>query len=338
MAVSSKFQPSETSLIKKSIEDVRQLLQKTYRRWLNRRIPPSNKVVLNHQRIFILPSKQGIYYGLVIIALFIGGVNYQNSLILALCFLLASVGQLATLLTYRNLSGLCIQASHTENSFAGDKAAFYLSLSRLGKRRYEALKITWDGSVPQIVDLLDNVEAPVKVFIPVASRGVFKPGRLKIESYYPLGILRTWTLIDMDMECLVYPKPIFVDWINQGGHQSIEGELVNNTGDDDFDGLRKYVAGDSLKQVAWKNLARGQGLHTKSFVGYADETVWLDWHYFAGKDPELRVSALCYWVLKLSESQQCYGLRLPAGEIKPANGLTHKKQCLEALALFNSSS
>lgn len=335
MAVSSKSQVNNTFFIKKPIEDSKRFLQKTFRSWLDRRIPPSNKVVLNHQRIFILPSRQGIYYGLVIIALFIGGVNYENSLILALCFLLASVGQLATLLTYRNLSGLCIQAGHTENSFAGDKAAFNLSLSRLGKRRYEALKITWDGSVPQTVDLLDNINASVKIFIPVERRGVFKPGRLKIESYYPLGILRTWTLIDMDMECLVYPKPIFVAWINQGGQQSIEGELVNNTGDDDFDGLRKYVAGDSLKQVAWKNLARGQGLHTKAFMGYADQTVWLDWHYFADKDPELRASALCYWVLKLSESKQSYGLRLPDGEIKPANGLAHKRQCLEALALIN---
>ncbi len=334
MAVLSKSRPNQSALLTKLIAGIAQATRKTYRRWLNRRIPPANLTVLNHRRIFILPGKQGIYYAAVVVALFVGGVNYQNSLILAMCFLLASLGQLATLLTYRNLSGLSIQATHADNAFAGDKAAFYLTLSRLGERRYEALRIIWDGSVPQVVDLLDNVDAQVKVFIPVTRRGIFKPGRLKIETYYPLGILRAWTLIDMDMQCLVYPKPIAVDWINQHGQQSSIGELTSHTGDDDFDGLKKYVAGDSLKHIAWKTLARGQGLHTKSFVGYVDETLWLDWDYFAGKDTELRLSALCYWVLKLSETTQSYGLRLPGCEIQPASGLAHKVRCLEALALF----
>jgi len=319
------------------IENIKKPVFAIYRRWLNRRIPPANKITLNHQRIFIMPSKQGIFFALLVIALFFGGVNYQNSLILAMCFLLASLGQLATLHTYRNLSGLNIHAGHSENAFAGDKAAFYLTLSRMGKRRHEALKVTWEGSVPQILDLLDNVEAQAKIFIPVENRGAYKPGRLKIETYFPMGILRAWTLIDLDMECLVYPKPIFVDFINESSQQNMDGKLMNTTGDDDFDGLRKYVIGDSLKQVAWKNMARGQGMHSKTFIGYVDETIWLDWHCFSGKETELRLSALCYWVLKLSETNQLYGLRLPEKEIRPEAGLAHKVRCLETLARFNSS-
>ena len=319
------------------IETIKTPVLTIYRRWLNRRIPPANKITLNHRRIFIMPSKQGIIFALLVIGLFFGGVNYQNSLILAMCFLLASLGQIATLHTYRNLSGLCIQAGHSDNAFAGDKAAFYITLSRMGKRRYEALKITWEGSVPQVLDLLDNIEAKAKIFIPVENRGLYKPGRLKIETYYPMGILRAWTWIDLDMDCLVYPKPIFIDFINESTQQSMDGLLTNATGDDDFDGLRKYVIGDSLKQVSWKNMARGQGMHTKTFVGYADETIWLDWHNFPGKETELRLSALCYWVLTLSETNQYYGLRLPEKEIQPATGLAHKVHCLETLAGFKSS-
>jgi len=318
-------------------ENIKTPVLTIYRRWLNRRIPPANKITLNHQRIFILPSKNGIFFTMLVIALFFGGVNYQNSLILAMCFLLASLGQLATLHTYRNLSGLCIQAGHSDNAFAGDKAAFYITLSRMGKRRYEALKITWEDSVPQVLDLLDNVEAQAKIFIPVDIRGAYKPGRLKIETSYPMGILKAWTLIDLDMECLVYPKPIFIDFMNESSQQSMEGMLTNASGDDDFDGLRKYVIGDSLKQVSWKNMARGQGMHSKMFVAYAEETIWLDWNYFPNKETELRLSALCYWVLKLSETNQLYGLRLPDNEIQPATGLAHKIRCLETLARFNSS-
>ena len=319
------------------IENIKNPVLTIYRRWLNRRIPPANKIILNHRKIFIMPGKQGVFFALLVIALFFGGVNYQNSLILAMCFLLASLGQIATLHTYRNLSGLCIEAGHSDNAFAGDKAAFYITLSRQGKRRYEALKVTWEGSVPQILDLLDNIEAHAKIFIPVDNRGPYKPGRLKIETYFPMGILRAWTVIDLDMECLVYPKPIFIDFLNVSSQQSMEGTLTNAKGNDDFDGLRKYVLGDSLKQVSWKNMARGQGMHSKTFVAYADETIWLDWFCFPGKETELRLSALCYWVLKLSETNQLYGLRLPEKEIQPATGLAHKIRCLETLARFNSS-
>lgn len=333
----TKIQPSHDSTIGSFYQKSQQILRKTYLGWLNRRIPPSNKVILNHQKIFIFPGTLGFYFVFVVIALFLGGVNYQNSLVLGLCFLLASLGQLATLHTYRNLSGLCIQSGHTENSFAGDKAAFYLTLTRLGKRRYEALKISWEDSVPQMADLLDNVEAQIKFFIPVNKRGVFRPGRLKIETFYPFGILRAWTWIDLDTRCLVYPKPIRMDFISHDGHINSEGIITGYAGDDDFDGLRKYQQGDSLKQVAWKNFARGQGMHSKTFVAYADEAIWLDWNYFHGKESEMRLSALCYWVLKLSEANHVYGLRLPEIEIKPDKGQAHKTHCLETLALFNTT-
>ena len=75
-------------------------LRDLYERWLSRRLPRSGRVVLNQKRIFIFPTGYGFFYLLVASLLFIGGINYENNLILALSFLLASLFLVAILHTY----------------------------------------------------------------------------------------------------------------------------------------------------------------------------------------------------------------------------------------------
>ena len=42
---------------------------------------------------------------------------------------------------------------------------------------------------------------------------------------------------------------------------------------------------------------------------------------------------LCHWVIDLSEKQQPFALRLPAGLFGPDSGQAHRDACLRALAL-----
>ena len=64
-----------------------------YERWLTRRLPAARQIVLNQKRIFIFPTGYGFFYLLVAGLLFIGGINYENNLILALSFLMAKIGR-----------------------------------------------------------------------------------------------------------------------------------------------------------------------------------------------------------------------------------------------------
>lgn len=74
-----------------------------FNRWLNRRMPPANSITLNQRKIFILPTRQGLIFALLVCAMVMAGINYQNSLVFALAFLLASLFMVAMLHTYRNL-------------------------------------------------------------------------------------------------------------------------------------------------------------------------------------------------------------------------------------------
>ena len=306
-----------------------------FNRWLNRRMPPANSVTLDQKKIFILPTRQGIYFALLVCAMVMAGINYQNSLVFALAFLLAGLFMVGMLHTYRNLSGLTLVAEPARPTFAGDDAEFTIVLKRLGDRTYESLQVGWDPAFLAVADLLEGQEDRVKSYVKAKKRGRLNPGRFLIQTNFPLGLFRAWSWVDLDMLTLVYPKPIpGGDLPASDSTSDEEGELVLRDGAEDFYGLREYQPGDPIRHIAWKAFARSETLMTKQYAAYADRRVWLEWDHFPGMDRENRLSRLCYWVLRLNSSNDEYGLRLPGIEIEPARGESHRESVLKALALF----
>lgn len=305
--------------------------------WLSRRVPADNSIRLHQGNIFILPTREGLYFTAVMLLMVLAGINYQNSLIFALAFTLVSLFMVSILHTFRNLSGVVIQGRNARPAFAGEDAEFTVVVSRHGKRTYEALMLGWDPQMMQSVDLIEVREARVRLFVPTSTRGRFNPGRMLVQTNYPVGLFRAWSWVDLDMSTLVYPRPVFAGDIPTALTNNGDGESVKREGADDFHGLRDYRDGDPLRHVAWKSYARTGELQIKEFAALVDRRVWLDWHQFAGMDRENRLSRLCYWVLQVSRGNDEYGLRLPGMEIEPARGPEHRERLLQQLALFESS-
>ncbi|MGL6165381.1 MAG: DUF58 domain-containing protein, partial [Aeromonas veronii] len=76
------------------------------RRWLKRRIPPARQITLGTRSLFILPTRMGLLYLLVLLAIYLLGTNYQNNLVLLVAYCLGSLFMAAMWLTHRNLLGL----------------------------------------------------------------------------------------------------------------------------------------------------------------------------------------------------------------------------------------
>ncbi len=134
-----------------------------FRSWLNRRVPPEKVISLNLRNIFILPTRQGVYFSLLMILILIAGINYQNSLAHALAFLLMSLFMVSMLHTYRNLSGLVIVAGKAGEVFAGDEVDFTITLSCADGRRHEALTVYWLEDLSTPADLIDKSTVAFKV-------------------------------------------------------------------------------------------------------------------------------------------------------------------------------
>lgn len=305
-----------------------------FRRWLDRRLPMMRSVTLDQRRIFIFPSRPGLWFMLLLLLLLIAAINYQNNMAFALVFLLASVFIVSILHTFANLSGLTISAQRAIPVFAGDNASFELLVAGRPGQAYFDVNLNWAGSEVCSVSLFDRNEQAVNLHMMMLRRGRFRPERLLVETFYPVGLLRAWTWLALDFEVLVYPRPQKSPLVHQAtAEDKDEGDIIPVAGSDDFYELAEYKAGDSLKHVFWKGYAKDQSLQTKHYVAYREQQRWLDWRQFSG-NTEQRLSKLCYWVLQLEKSHDDYGLRLPGVTIAPAHGSQHQTRLLTELALF----
>jgi uncharacterized protein (DUF58 family) len=273
----------------------------------------------------------------ILIVLWTLGTNYQNNLILGLSLLLASLFVLAILRTHENLSGLDVEFIDAEPGFAGQEAAFQFDLVNASRRPRDALCLTWQNELPAwgFVDAESRQRVPVPAR--AVKRGFLQPGRLCIETVYPLGLLRCWTWLQMDARAVVFPPPENLrELLPQSVQDESGGEAspIVTRGADEFAGLREYRAGDSLKHIAWKQFARDQGLLSKSYSSELSTEAWLTWESTAGLTVEQRLSVLCYWVLHYDQLGGVYGLSMPGRRIEPGSGPEHKHEVLTALALY----
>jgi uncharacterized protein (DUF58 family) len=312
------------------------VFKKSYQRWIAKNIPPRDSITLNRKNIFILPSKNGLFFIGCSIVIFIAAINYAASMAFGLAFLMISIFILSILYCFNNLNQLTLKSQPALPVFCGDDINFKVLLSRNPKRKHESLQLNFPESLISDVDLVLEDKVGANVFTPALKRGEYRAPRLRITTLYPLGLCRAWSVIDLNLKCLVYPKPIpfVLDHFDSGGSTADESAISRN-GSEEFYGLRDYVPGDSMRQIAWKNVARGQGMQVKQFVDYVDNRTWLDWDMFYGFGLEDRLSRLCYCVLKLSQTNDAYGLKMPGVEVAPNTGPEHKRKLLKILALFN---
>lgn len=307
-------------------------------RWLLKRIPPGPGVRLNQRRIFIMPTAVGMSFLVALLLMLLAAINYENSLAYALTFLLGSVFVVAILHTWRNLAGLELQAGPAEAVFLGEQACLRVRLESRG-RLYQAVSVGWPKSGLQLVDVPAAGTCELQLSLPTERRGWLRPGRLRVESRFPLGILVAWSWVDLQLAALVYPRPLAGDLPRAVGldEESGEGSRAQGSGIDDYQGLRPWQPGDSRKRLHWKAYSRGQGLLVKDFTALSGEDPLLDFDELAG-DIESRLSLLCHWVVELSSRQQPFALRVGETTIEAAVGVEHRNRCLRVLALFGQQS
>jgi uncharacterized protein (DUF58 family) len=299
---------------------------------------PTTSVVLVQRRIFILPSRHGLLFVAALGLMLSGSINYNLSLGFILTFLLAALGVNGILHTFRNLARLRIAAGRVRPVFAGDTARFTLIIDNPSALDRYAIGIARDKRELLYTDAPALQSTVVGVPVTAPARGVLRPGRLTIFTNFPLGLCYAWAYAELDMHCIVYPRP-------ESGRVPLPPFATNDAtgithgaGQEDFAGLRSYHPGDSPRHIAWKAAARGEALLTKQFSGRAASELWLDWR--ATPDTlglEARLSRLARWVVDAHAAGLSFGLRLFAMTIPPAPGDTQRDRCLEALALYKAA-
>ncbi len=313
-------------------------LRQTISQWIFRaHVPETPPVTLVQRRIFILPTRHGYFFAVTLLLLLVASINYSLSLGFVLTFLLGGMGGVAMLHTWRNLAHLRLRPGRCEPVFAGQTANFVITVETPSQTRF-SIAARRTEEEPVYVDVTAREVASLVMPLAPTRRGIARCGRVEVFTRYPLGIFHAWSYVDFDLAVLVYPRPDPDAGSPPAQSRSESEEGIPIAGDEDFNMLRAYRAGDPPRQIAWKALAREQELLTKEFSATASSELWLDWDEAAAADVEARLSILCHWVLQADSFGQAYGLRLPGVSIPPAHGEAHRARCLEALALFGLGS
>jgi hypothetical protein len=323
--------------------------QRKFNQWLVQRIPCSLEHHLSNRNVFILPTKFGVSYLFFVVLLFLLATNYQNNLIMMLSYLLASLFISAMLHSFYNLSDLKLIAQRKVYGFAN--STIYLPIQLISNKTRYALSFSFNGHNRAFLAIINKEHknddvSDVLVPFYAESRGVFPSSRIKVISEYSLGLFSCWTRLDFSSQFIVYPKKqaIQLEQINSIIGSENNEITMNVSRGDDFYQLKSYQQGDSLAQISWKHVAKGQGWLTKIQQQPQSWQQWLRLLNMPTADIEEKLSYLCYLVQEYTKKNITFALDLCVSEqenveqghikILANNGKEHGQKCLLALAKF----
>ena len=318
---------------------MRHQLHETFVRWALRVRPPEPApIILSQRRVYVLPTRAGLAYAAALGVILLGAMNYNLSLGHALVFLLAGLGVVAILHTFRNLVLIVLSPGRCEPVFAGNPAQFSLVMENRRPDARISLSLSIGDQDPLEVDIDARSSLVANLGFPTTRRGWLAMPRVTIETTWPLGLVRAWSYAVPELNCLVYPAPAAKAPPLPWGGDGTRGSIRDGRGADDFSGLRKHQVADAPRHIAWKAVARQQDgpLLTKLFAGASAQQIWLDWNDLSEtSDGEQRLSILARWILDADAAGLAWGLRLPALQLAPDSGQTQLAAGLRALALHD---
>ncbi|GMV76221.1 MAG: hypothetical protein AMXMBFR78_31700 [Rubrivivax sp.] len=317
-------------------------LRKRLRQWWLARLPASDSWTLTQRNIYILPTRAGFVFALVLVLMLLASINYQLNLGYALSFLLAGAGLVSMHLTHGTLRGLTLHLRPVPAVFAGDAALLEVVLTnRGGERHGVGLHFEDRGRHgPSFVwtDIPAQGQASAHVSIVPPRRGLHPVPVLVVQTLFPFGLFRAWTLWRPAATVLAWPRPESpAPALPQPAAQADEqaARPLHGSAGAEFDGVRAWRRGDSLRQVLWKKVARSGELVSRDTAGQASRELRLDWASTRGGEAEQRIARLAAWVLEAERQGHAFGLSLPGRELPSGRGELQRRAALQALALWS---
>lgn len=308
--------------------------------WWQGRLTAADAVLLTQRNVYILPTRAGLMLALTLGVLLIASINYQLNLGYLFTFLLAGCAAAGVWVGHGTLRGLGLKLLPPQPVFAGQPAFLDVRLSSARAAPRHAIGLAVMGAGREDArwawaDVPARGEAALQTSFCPARRGLHAAPLVVVQTLFPLGAFRIWTVWKPAAQVLAWPAPevnappLPVGEARAGAGQAASRERAPG----EFDGVRPWQRGDTLRQVVWKKFAKSGELVSRDAQHLQRQQLWLDFARTGAPDAESRLSRLAAWVLAADARQLEYGLRLPGLEIEPDSGAAHKLRCLRALAL-----
>ncbi len=311
-------------------------LRARLQRWWLSRLPLSDHIRLTQRNVYILPTGPGLMLGATLLLLLISSINYQLNLGYVLTFLITGCALVAMHVGHGTLRGLDLHLKAPEAVHAGQEACVAVSLHNHQKRGRYAIALGWnDHGHPVWLNVEAQGHTQASLRFKASHRGLHTLPTVLVSTLFPLGCFRVWSLWRPGAKLLVYPQaearapalPLSAQ-DGVGVH-----ELAATQAAQELDLLRPYRAGDPLKSIVWKKVARSGELISREAQSKQRPSLWLSLQLTGASSLEAQLSRLCAWLLEAERQNLRYGLRLQQQELAPSSGPAHLALCLRTLAL-----
>jgi uncharacterized protein (DUF58 family) len=314
-------------------------LRRRLQAWFESRLPRSDTWTLTQRNVYIVPTRAGFMFALVLFVMLLAAINYQLNLGYVLTFLLAGAGFVSMHMTHNTLRGMTLHLKPPAAGFAGEALTLEVVLAS-PKRALHGVGVGFEHAADRSHDVFVDVPALGQSVAHLAlvppRRGWHEVPTLRVQTLYPLGLFRAWTVWRPAARALAWPSPERPA-APLPAAPALSGESAVRRASDsgEFDGVRSYRRGDALKRIVWKKVAKGGDLVSRDHAASVQQELWLDWQQTQASGTEPKLSRLAAWVLAADAAGVAHGLRLPGVEVPPGSGATHKRASLDALAMWS---
>ena len=177
------------------------------------------------------------------------------------------------------------------------------------------------------------------VFVPEC-RGELEFASLRVSTRFPFGLFVKSVELEAKQGALVYPAlaPISHALVDQGSRQETDQHSGRSPTGDALSGLREFVRGDSTARVHWRRSVRSGRLVVGEREGHTAAEVEI----LLLVSPEMvrgavegRISKAAAELVMHLDAGHRVSLRTRSVRFAPATGLSHRRDRLRFLALFD---
>ncbi len=280
-------------------------------------------------RAYIVPSVLGLILILITIGIFGLGTFHHNSVLSFLSFLLSIFFIVGMIQSNQNLADLLIENLSMPPTAAHTETTVHLGLQNSGKDSSYLIRGNLEqlkAHSPEFEEIPAQSLAPLTFRIRAPKRGIYPHPSARIHSAFPVGLFYTWRRKKFEGQWIVYPEP--------AGNPRLPSQKEEL--DDDFQGHRKKLQGESDTRVDWKAHARGHPGLVKEFESSTVEHESLQWDDLDESDVERKLSQMALWVLTAHQLGKTYSLQLPKQKIDSGSGDAHFRNSMRMLAQYPS--
>lgn len=280
--------------------------------WIAKRFQVEGSKILLQKDVLVFIYKQGFLYLVLIVITFIAGINYANNLILGFCFLISAILCISFYLTFKQLHGLQIELVVAEVGQVEQPLILKILLKQ-STQTVRYLHLNWQEQEHFLY--LEQTQQSLEFAVLPEQRGRYELDALKIYATYPLGLVRAWTYLYPKQAVWIAPKAD--DW--QQEHKLQPTPAQDSL--DEFKELRNFQHGDSYQNVAWKQVARGQGFLIKMFEAQTNhQHLDIDYQLIPALGHEQKLSLMMGLIEQCEQSGNDYAVILPHARLESGQG------------------